>query len=109
MTVEEKVKKPHMIRLAVWAVLVLIISAIAICYHAFTDTHFAPAASAACVIFIAAFAFYLLGLWNYFTDKSFSGKIVHYKAFLRARWSCRHRIQRSFQRTALFPFVARMR
>ena len=83
MTIEEKVRKPHVRRLAVWVILVLIICAIAICYHAFTDTHFAPAASAACVIFIAAFMFYLFGLWDYFTDKSFSGKIIHYKSDCR--------------------------
>ena len=83
MTIEEKVRKPHMIRLAIWGSLVAVISAIAICYHQFIDTQFAPAASAACVIFISAFTFYLFGLWEYFTDKSFSGKIVHYKAECR--------------------------
>ena len=83
MTIEEKVRKPHMIRLAIWGSLVAVISAIAICYHQFIDTQFAPAASAACVIFISAFTFYLFGLWEYFTDKSFSGTIVHYKAECR--------------------------
>ena len=80
MTIEEKVRKPHIIRFAIWLLIVAVISTIAICYHKFIDTQFAPAASAACIIFIAAFVFYLFGLGKYFTDKSFSGKIVHYKA-----------------------------
>ena len=83
MSVEEKVRKPHIIHLIIWTIFVAIISVIAICYHKFVDTQFAPAATAACVIFIAAFAFYLFGLWDYFTDKSFSGKILHYKADCR--------------------------
>jgi hypothetical protein len=72
-----------MIRLVIWALLIAVISVGAYCYHRFVDTHFAPAASAACVMFIAAWTFYLFGLWDYFTDKSFSGKIIHYKAECR--------------------------
>ncbi len=83
MTIEEKVKKPHMKRLAVWSAIVAALCCIAFCYHSFFETHFAPAASVAGIIIIAAFTFYFLGLWDYFTDKSFSGKILHYKADCR--------------------------
>jgi hypothetical protein len=79
MTIEEKVRKPHMKRLIIWIILILTVSTIAICYHTLTDTQFAPAASAAGIIFIAAWTFYLFGLWDYFNDKSFAGKVIHCK------------------------------
>lgn len=83
MTVEEKVKKPYMIRLTVWAVFVGILCTVAFCYHYFAKPHFAPAASVACIVIIAAGIFYFSGLWDYFTDKSFSGTIMKYNAECR--------------------------
>ena len=83
MTIEEKVRIPHVRRIVIWSLLILAISAVGVCYHHFTDTQFAPAATAACIVFIAAAAFYFMGIWDYCTDKSFSGKILQYKAVCR--------------------------
>ena len=83
MTIEEKVKKPHMMRLAVWTVIITALCCTAFCYHSFFEAHFAPAASVAGIVIIAAITFYFMGLWDYFTDKSFTGKILRYHAAVR--------------------------
>lgn len=83
MTIEEKVRKPHMVRLGVWSAIILAISFVGVCYHLFTDTEFAPAATATAIVIVAAITFYFMGLWDYFTDKSFSGRILRYKAAVR--------------------------
>lgn len=83
MTVEEKVKKPHIRKFIIWTSIISAVSLIAFCYHSYFKPHFAPAATAACVILIAAATFYFMGLWDYFTDKSFTGTIKSYKATCR--------------------------
>ena len=83
MTIEEKVKQPHIKKFIIWITIISAISLTAFCYHRFFKPHFSPAATVSCVILIAAAAFYFMGLWDYFTDKSFSGKIIHYKAECR--------------------------
>lgn len=83
MTVEEKIKKPFMRRLAIWSILTAALFVICYFYHSYSGTDFSPVVSVALILSVSFVVFNSLGLLAYFTDKSFSGKIVHIKVDVR--------------------------
>lgn len=83
MTIEEKIKKTYTRRLVLWSVFSVLLLIAAYFYHRYSGTDFSPTVSIALIIIISFIAFNSLGLLSYFTDKSFSGKIVHIKVEVR--------------------------
>lgn len=83
MTIEKKIKKPFMKRLAVWAILTAVILAASYFYHKYSSTELPPVASVAIILLVSFITFNSMGLLAYFTDKSFSGTIVHIKIDIR--------------------------
>ena len=83
MKAEEKIKQPYKRKLIIWASLNAILFAVCYFYHAYSGTDFSPVVSVSLILLISFISFSSLGLLEYFTDKSFSGKIIHYKAECR--------------------------
>jgi len=83
MTVEEKIKKPFVKKLIIWSIFTAVLFIIGYIYHKYSGTDFSPVVSVALILLISFIAFNCLGLLSYFTDKSFSGKIVHIKVDVR--------------------------
>jgi hypothetical protein len=83
MSIEEKIKKPFMIRLTVWAILTAILFVTCYFYHKYSGTDFSPVVSSTLILLISFIAFNSMGLLSYFTDKSFSGTVVHIKIDVR--------------------------
>ena len=83
MNIEEKIKKPFMIRLTIWAILTAALFVTCYFYHSYSNTEFSPVVSLSLILLISFITFNSMGLLAYFTDKSFSGKIVHIKIDVR--------------------------
>ncbi len=83
MDIEQKIRKPYMSKLAIWAVIVAALFVTCYFYHQYSGTEFSPVVSVALILLISFIAFNAMGLLAYFTDKSFSGKIVNIKVDVR--------------------------
>lgn len=83
MTIEEKIKKPFMIRFTIWAIITALLLAVCYFYHKHSGTEFSPVVSLALIIMVSFIIFNSIGLLSYFTDKNFSGKITHIKIDVR--------------------------
>ncbi|MBQ2716167.1 MAG: hypothetical protein IJF21_05145 [Clostridia bacterium] len=83
MTTEEKIKKPYIKRLALWAILTASLFVTCYFYYKYSETEFSPVGSVALIALISFIAFNSMGLLSYLTDKSFSGTVVHVKIDIR--------------------------
>ena len=83
MSAEGKIKKPFMIRLTIWAIITAVLFATCYIYHKYSGTDFAPVATIALCLLVSFIIFNSMGLVSYFTDKGFSGTVVHIKIDVR--------------------------
>lgn len=83
MDIEQKIRKPYMVKLAIWFVIVLVLGVICYFYHASPTARFEPIVSVVILIFVSIFLLSSLGIIKYFFDKAFSGVIVDLKPEIR--------------------------
>ncbi len=72
-----------MIKFAIWAIIVAVLGATCYFYHMSPTARFEPIVSIALIIFIALSLLSAFGLYKYFFDNSFSGKVVDIKTNTR--------------------------
>ncbi len=76
MTIEQKIKKPYMIKLAVWIAASVVFGLVCFLYHSRPESKFPITGSAVISLLVLALIFYYLDLRKYFFDKQFSGEII---------------------------------
>ena len=67
MSVENKIRKPYMRKLTIWAILTAALFAVCYIYHKFSGTDFSPVVSVSLILMISFIIFNSLGLLSYFT------------------------------------------
>ncbi len=104
MTVEQKLKKPYMIKSAIWVSACIVLALSAFFYHSRPESKFPVTGSIAICLFLLALIFWRLGLSKYFFDKSFSGTIVSIN--IHSEWHMPHTfIPHMYRRTFVLMTV----